>query len=86
MYKRQSPDWFIGVHGLSLFDGTDFVDSITRNLSVYDSGTDSGARYIADNLVTLPQAPIGLLNSDPADTDIQNGLPSMGRFIIQRLP
>ncbi len=81
-----SPDWFIGVHGLSLFDGTNFVDSITRNLSVYDSGTDSGVSFLSANLATQPPMPISLLNSAPTDTDFQNGLPAIGQFVIQKLP
>jgi len=81
-----SPDWFVGVHGLSLFDGTDFVESMTLDLSVYDAGTDSGARYTSADLVTAPASPIGLLTSDPADAPFLNGTPGLGQFVIQRLP
>ena len=81
-----SPDWFIGVHGLSLFDGTDFVDSMTLELPVYDSGTDSGARYTSADLPTAPASAINRLTSGAADAPFRNGTPGMGQFVIQKLP
>ena len=81
-----SPDWFVGVHGLSLIEGTEFVESLTVEANVYDSGTDSGPRYTSDNMDTQPPEPIGLLTSAPIDAPFRNGLPSMGQFVIQKLP
>ncbi len=80
-----SPDWFVGVHGLSLFDGTNFVDNVVRDLAVYDAGTDSGVTFTSADTATLPQAPISLLTSAATDTDLQNGLPSIGQFVIEKL-
>ena len=71
---------------LNRVDGTDFVESMTLDLSVYDAGTDSGARYTSADLVTAPASPIGLLTSDPADAPFLNGTPGLGQFVIQRLP
>jgi len=81
-----SPDWFVGIRDLSLFDGTDFIDSIVRDAVVYDSGTDSAERFTADDLDTQPPAVITRLTTPSTDTDFQNGLPSVGQFIIQKLP
>jgi len=81
-----SPDWFVGLRDLSLFDGTDFIDSIVRDAVVYDSGTDSAERFTADDLDTQPPAVITRLTTPSTDTDFQNGLPSVGQFIIQKLP
>ena len=81
-----SPDWFVGVHGLSLIEGAEFVESLTVEANVYDSGTDSGPRYTSDNMDTQPPEPIGLLTSAPIDAPFRNGLPSMGQFVIQKLP
>jgi len=81
-----SPDWFVGVHGLSLLDGDEFVNSMVVDLRVYDSGTDSGTLYTSDDEDTVPASPISLLNSAPADSPFQNGNPPIGQFIIQRLP
>lgn len=81
-----SPDWFVGVHNLALFDGNEFVDSITIELPVYDAGTDSGVAYTSDNLDTSPRDPIMLLTSDSADTPFRSGLPVVGEFVIEKLP
>ena len=81
-----SPDWFIGVHGLSLLDGNDFADSMTIDLRVYDSGTDSGTLYTSADQDTVPASPISLLNSAPTDSPFQNGNPPIGQFVIQKLP
>jgi len=81
-----SPDWFVGVRDLSLFDGVSFVERVVEDLAVYDSGTDSGEQFISDDLDTQPRIPISLLTSDPSDSDFQNGLPSVGQFIIEKLP
>jgi hypothetical protein len=40
-----SPDWFVGVSGLSLFDGTDWVAERTVALQPWDAGTDAGASF-----------------------------------------
>lgn len=81
-----SPDWFVGVHNLALFDGTAFVDSITRDLAVYDAGTDSGVAYTSGDEDSAPRDPIGLLSSDPANAPFIDGVPSVGQFIFEKLP
>lgn len=53
-----SPDWFVGVHGLSLRENGAWVDSITVDLWAYDSGTDSGVNYNSPNSNTSPKEPI----------------------------
>ena len=40
-----SPDWFIGVHDLALFDGSAWVEDLTVDLFPYDADTDTGATY-----------------------------------------
>lgn len=81
-----SPDWFVGIRDLALFDGSEFVDAITIDAVVYDSGTDSGLLFTSDDDDTQPPTAITRLNSAATDTDIQNGVPAMGQFIIEKLP
>ncbi|MFC1608360.1 spondin domain-containing protein [Candidatus Latescibacterota bacterium] len=51
-----SPDWFIGVSGLDLFDTDDWVGNMVFDLYVYDAGTDSGKTYTAQNSAnTVPE-------------------------------
>jgi hypothetical protein len=54
-----SPDWFVGVSGLSLLDdGGRWVLTKTVELYPYDAGTDSGVDYTSPNADVTPQVPI----------------------------
>ena len=53
-----SPDWFVGVAGLSLRDQGEWVDELVVDLHVYDAGTDSGPSYLSPNQPTNPPVPI----------------------------
>ena len=54
-----SPDWFVGVNGLSLLmDDGRWVDQMQVVLYPLDSGTDSGTSYRSANRDTSPQQPI----------------------------
>lgn len=59
-----SPDWFVGVHGLSLRDGGGWVGSLAVDLWAYDAGTDSGSTYTAPNADTNPPEPIRNLSDE----------------------
>lgn len=60
-----SPDWFVGVHDLSLFEGGTWIESLTVDLFVYDAGTDSGTNYTSDNADTQPAENIFRIESAP---------------------
>jgi len=57
-----SPDWFVGVHGLSLLgeDGR-WLEELVVTLYPYDAGTDDGMDYSAANAEAMPHQPIRLL-------------------------
>jgi hypothetical protein len=74
-----SPDWFVGVHSLPLFENGKWIDSLEVPLIVYDAGTDSGSNYTSPNADTNPAVPIALLTSPPF---AQSGL--VGRFVLTR--
>lgn len=74
-----SPDWFVGVHGLNLFQDGRWRGLVEVALSVYDSGTDSGPNYTSPNQETNPPQPIALLTDPPFD---QNGV--VGTFQFRR--
>jgi hypothetical protein len=87
-----SPDWFVGVHGLDLFDPNqdDWVSSFTIELEVYDAGTDSGLTFRSANNQTEPREIVALLSSQTSDTDFIKGLQSgtlqaIGSFIFTRI-
>ncbi len=60
-----SPDWFVGVGGLSLLEQGAWVDTLTVDLFVYDAGTDSGTTYAAANQATDPPRPIAKIETAP---------------------
>lgn len=60
-----SPDWFVGVRDLPLFQGGQWTDTLTVALFVYDAGTDSGPSYTSPNQATSPQEPIARIESSP---------------------
>ena len=60
-----SPDWFVGVHGLNLYEGNSWVDELAVDLYVYDSGTDSGTNYTSANQDTQPAENIARIEQAP---------------------
>ena len=55
-----SPDWFVGVSGLSLRNATDdaWQPSLTVDLFPYDAGTEEGTEFSLSNAATSPQGAI----------------------------
>lgn len=78
-----SPDWFIGVRDIDLFENGTWVTTKTVNVNIYDSGTDSGSSYTSSNQVTSPQVPIFMITDAPLGT---NGVvPTMGTMTFERI-
>ena len=68
-----SPDWFVGVSGLSMLDGSDaWRSSRTVDLFAYDAGTEDGENFSLTNPDTDPQGTI---------TSLRN----MGKFTNTRM-
>ena len=61
-----SPDWFVGVDGISLRAGQCWVPRIEMDLVGHDAGTDSGATFTAPNADVTPHEPIGPIEALPA--------------------
>jgi hypothetical protein len=75
-----SPDWFVGVSGLALFENGAWRDNVVVELLPYDAGTDSGIAFTSPNLVTSPAEPIALLGAP------FTGAPPMGTFTFHLAP
>jgi hypothetical protein len=61
-----SPDWFTGVHGLSLIENGRWLDQKTVVLDLYDAGTDSGVTYNSLDADTQPRELIRQITGFPA--------------------
>ena len=60
-----SPDWFVGVSGLSLLDAQgDWLGSRTVNLYPWDAGTEEGTEFSLSNSATSPRGTITSLRRD----------------------
>ena len=65
-----SPDWFVGVSGLSLLDASDaWRSSYTRDLFPYDAGTEDGEEFSLTNDPTSPQGTITSLKGQGKFSD-----------------
>ena len=65
-----SPDWFVGVSGLSLLDASDaWRSSYTRDLFPYDAGTEDGEEFSLRNLATSPRGTITSLKGQGKFSD-----------------
>ena len=54
-----SPDWFVGIPGRSLLDGSDqWLEQDEVDLFPYDAGTEEGTEFSLDNPATDPQGTI----------------------------
>ena len=54
-----SPDWFVGISGLSLLDGQgDWRATVQVNLYPYDAGTEDGDEFSLSNAATNPRGVI----------------------------
>lgn len=78
-----SPDWFVGVSGLPLFNGQVWEDEVVVSLQPYDSGTDSGMNYTSPNMNTNPHEPIFEITGFPFETG--GTVPPLGTFTFTRI-
>ena len=84
-----SPDWFVGIRDVNLYVGNTWADKLVFDLKLYDSGTDTGVTFGADNADGGKEI-IALLTSFAADTDINEGVhrssgKTVGTITLQRV-
>jgi hypothetical protein len=79
-----SPDWFVGVSGLALFQNGQWREDVRVELAGFDAGTDSGTTYRSSNRETTPRSVISRLTGYPVDAGGQ--VRPFGHFTFTRLP
>ena len=78
-----SPDWFVGVSGLPLFENGQWTDLRMVTLLPYDAGTDSGSSYRSADEATTPRQPIRQITGFPM---IYNGaVAPFGTFTFRKI-
>ena len=78
-----SPDWFVGLHGVELMHGGDWVESLTVPAHAYDAGTDSGGSYLSPDADVTPHLPIARVTT--LSGPFASASTQVGTFTIQRL-
>ena len=90
-----SPDWFVGVSGLSLVDpGGAWIPEVTVPLYAYDAGTEEGNGFSLSNPATIPQETITPLHGPSADEDVHpfvnpasdSPVPPLAVLTLKRVP
>ena len=78
-----SPDWFVGVSALSLFENGDWVREKEVPLAPWDAGTDSGVTFLSPDRPTQPRHPIARITTPPLAA---SGMAApLGRFTFRRI-
>ena len=78
-----SPDWFVGIDRLLLFEGSSWIGSKNVDLLLYDAGTDDGEGYTSANAPTSPRGKIERFTSSRLGFD--NGAPKVGILKIEKI-
>ncbi len=72
-----SPDWFVGIHGLSLFEQGSWMEGTVIELPPYEAGTDSGTTFNSPDDPTTPAETIQMIAENPFPNST-----SLGTFTI----
>ena len=78
-----SPDWFVGVAGLALFENGDWVNERRVALVPWDAGTDSGVTFTSADVVTTPRQPVAPIVTAPLSPGGQ--VVPLGTFTFTRI-
>lgn len=78
-----SPDWFVGVSALPLFENGQWLADREVPLPAWDAGTDSGASFESPDLETVPRQPVSLIRTPPLAVNGQAA--PLGTFRFTRI-
>lgn len=78
-----TPDWFVGISGLNLYTGNQWITDTTINLYTYDAGTEDGDVLGYNNPATMPQRTIHLLEASRGMA-LANGNPVLAPIATAR--
>ncbi len=77
-----SPDWFVGVSGLPLHDGTGWLNTVVVDLFPYDGGTREQNLFSLFGPLTSPPDPVSLITTMSGQLV---GPGTLGTFTFERL-
>lgn len=78
-----SPDWFIAIHDVNLYEGGKWSKELTVPVGSYDSGTDSGTTFTSANLASNPLEKIFLIKDTPLA--VNGEVQPLGQIVFKRI-
>ena len=78
-----SPDWFVALRDLNLFENGDFIESKIVQFRPYDSGSDDGISFSSDNQETSPRTGIYPITDGPLS--LGGNINSLGVWKLERI-
>jgi hypothetical protein len=78
-----SPDWFVGVTALPLFQNGQWLADRRVDLDPWDAGTDGGATFLSPDLALTPRLPIARIVAAPLSPS--GRVTPLGSFTFTRL-
>jgi hypothetical protein len=78
-----SPDWFVGVDAVPLFENGAWVEERSFALAPWDAGTDSGRDFTSPDRETSPRQPIARIGAPPLGAD--GAAAPLGTFTFRRI-
>lgn len=79
-----SPDWFVGVSGLALFENGEWAAERRVSLDPWDAGSDGGATFLSPDLALAPRLPISRIVTSPLSP--AGRVSPLGTFSFTRIP
>jgi hypothetical protein len=78
-----SPDWFVGVSGLSLFQNGAWTSEVRVDLDPWDAGTDGGSTFESPDLPLSPHVPVSRIVTAPLSPG--GRVTPLGRLVVVRM-
>ena len=79
-----SPDWFVGVSAVPLFQSGQWTNELQFTLDPWDAGTDGGVTFESPDLPLVPRLPISRIVAAPLSPS--GRVTPLGTFTFTRIP
>ena len=79
-----SPDWFVGVSGIALFQNGEWASERRFDLEPWDAGSDGGVTFLSADLPLTPRPPISRIVTAPLSPS--GRVTALGTFTFTRVP
>jgi len=78
-----SPDWYVAIRGMNLFENGEWAESKVVRFKPYDSGSDSGSSFASDNQDTQPRQ--GIYPITDGVLEVDGNIANLGLWRFERI-